>query len=96
MEVLFAADVAVKEAVPAVVSRHRSAGVLTWGLLQLIEAEVFAEIAATGKHSSGILAMLSAPVTLEYLKVGRAVSFDGHDFVPPMFGAIEQAWRHVN
>lgn len=35
MDPLFAADAAVKEAVPAVVSRHRTAGVLTWALLRL-------------------------------------------------------------
>jgi len=38
MDVLFAADGAVREAVPAVVQRHRSAGVLTWALLHKIEA----------------------------------------------------------
>ncbi|MDT8837652.1 DUF2471 family protein [Paraburkholderia fungorum] len=96
MEILFAADAAVKETVPAVVSRHRPAGVLTWGLLHQIEAEVLAEVAASGKHSSRILAMLRAPGALEYPKDDRAVSFDDHDFVPPVFGVIEQAWRHAN
>jgi hypothetical protein len=50
MDVLFAADAAVRDAVPAVVQRHRSAGVLTWALLHSIEAEVLADVAATGKH----------------------------------------------
>ena len=67
MDVLFAADAAVKEAVPAVVLRHREAGVLTWALLHQIESEVLAEVAATGKHSARMLDMLRAPAVLDYL-----------------------------
>ena len=96
MEALFAADAAVKEAVPAVVLRHRTAGVLTWALLHQIESEVLADVAATGKFNPRILNMLRAPAALDYPKDDRAVSFDGHDFVPPVFGAIDDAWRRVN
>ena len=96
MDVLFAADAAVREAVPAVVQRHRSAGVLTWSLLHKIEAEVLADVAATGKHSKRILDMIRAPAALEYPKDDRPASFDGHDFVPIVYGAIEDAWRRVN
>lgn len=96
MDVLFAADAAVREAVPAIVQRYRSAGVLTWALLHKIEAEVLADVAATGGHSKRILDMMRAPAALEYPKDDRPASFDGHDFVPIVFGAIEDAWRRVN
>lgn len=96
MDVLFASHAAVTEAVPAVVLRHRSVGVLTWALLHRIESEVLAEVAATGKHSVRILDMLRAPAALDYPKDDRPVSFEGHDFVPPVFGAIDDAWRRVS
>jgi hypothetical protein len=96
MDVLFAADAAVREAVPAIVLRHRSAGVLTWALIHQIESEVLAEVAASGKHSPRMLNMLRAPAALDYPKDDRPVSFQGHDFVPPVFGAIDDAWRRVN
>jgi hypothetical protein len=96
MDVLFAAEAAVQEAVPAVVQRHRSAGVLTWHLLHQIESEVLAEVAATGKHSRRILDMLRAPAALGYPKDDRSALFEGHDFVPIVFGAIADAWRRVN
>jgi Protein of unknown function (DUF2471) len=96
MDVLFAAASAVKEAVPAVVQRHRSAGVLTWALLYRIESEVLADVAATGKHSKRILDMLRAPAALSYPKDERPASFEGHEFVPIVFGAIDEAWRRVN
>lgn len=96
MDVLFAAHAAVKEAVPAVVLRYRPAGILTWALLHRIESEVLAQVAATGNHSARILDMLRAPAALDYPKDDRPVSFDGHDFVPPVFGAVDDAWRRVN
>ena len=96
MDPLFAANAAVKEVVPAVVLRHRATGILTWALLHQIESEVLAEVAATGKHSRRILDMLRAPEALDYPKDNRPVSFEGHDFVPIVFGAIDDAWRRVN
>jgi Protein of unknown function (DUF2471) len=96
MDVLFAADAAVRDAVLAVVQRHRSAGVLTWALLHTIEAAVLADVAATGKHSKRILDMIRAPAALAYPKDESPASFEGHDFVPIAFGAIEDAWRRVN
>ncbi|WP_028224937.1 MULTISPECIES: DUF2471 family protein [Paraburkholderia] len=96
MDVLFSANAAVQEVVPAVVQRHRAAGVLTWALLHKIEAEVLAQVAATGKHSMRILDMLRAPAALDYPKDDRPVSFEGHDFVPIVFGAIDDAWRRVH
>lgn len=96
MDVLFSANAAVKEVVPTVVQRHGAAGVLTWALFHEIEVEVLAEVAATGKHSTRILDMLRAPAALEYPKDDRPVSFEGHDFVPIVFGAIDDAWRRIH
>lgn len=96
MDVLFAANAAVKEVVPVVVLRYRAAGILTWDLLHPIEAEVLAEVAASGKHSKRILDMLRAPAALEYPKDNREASFEGNDFVPVIFGEIAEAWRRVN
>lgn len=96
MDVLFAAEAAVKEAVPAVVQRHRSAGVLTWAVLHRIESEVLADVASTGKHSKRILEMLRAPAAFNYPNDDRPASFEGHGFVPIVFGAIDEAWRRVN
>lgn len=61
MDALFSANAAVQQVVPAVVQRYRAAGVLTRALLHNIEAEVFAQVAATGKYSMRILDMLRAP-----------------------------------
>src|SRR5260370_42236415 len=77
-------------------TEHRSAGVLTWALLHKIEGEVLADVAATGNHSKRILDMIRAPAALDYPKDDRPASFDGHDFVPIVFGAIEDAWPRVN
>ncbi|SAK70276.1 hypothetical protein AWB82_04205 [Caballeronia glebae] len=96
MDQLLAADAAVKEAVPALVNRYRVAGVLTWAILHQIEADVLAEVAATGEHSHRVLNMLRASPALEYPKDDRPVSFEGHDFVPPVFGAVDDAWRRVS
>jgi hypothetical protein len=96
MDELFAAEVAVREAVPAVVQRHRPAGVLTWELLHRIESEVLAEVAATGQHNKRILEMLRAPAALSYPRDDRPASFKGHDFTPIVFEAIDEAWRRVN
>jgi hypothetical protein len=79
-----------------VVQRYRSEGVLTWALVHKIEGEVLADVAATGNHSKRILDMIRGPAVLDYPKDDRPASFDGHDFVPIVFGAIEDAWRRVN
>lgn len=92
-EALYAADAALKEAVLAAVLRHRAAGVLTWSLLHRIEAEVFAEVAAAGRHSARMLGMLRASPAMGYLRDDSPVSFEGHDVVPTVFSAIDGAWR---
>ncbi|MBC8641570.1 DUF2471 family protein [Caballeronia sp. EK] len=96
MDAFYAADEALKEAVPGIVERHRSAGVLTWALLHRIESEVFSEVAATGKYNARMLGMLRAPAVLDYPKNDQPVSFEGHDVVPSVFRAIDDAWRRGN
>ena len=96
MEELWSANTAIQERVPAIVARYRSAGVLTWRLLRRIEHEVLAEVAATGRHPKWVLDALRAPVALDYPADGQAVSFEGHDFVPPVFAAIDDEWHRAN
>ena len=93
MEELWSAHTAVQERVPAIVARYREAGALTWRLLHRIEREVIAEVASTGRHAEWVLDALRAPAALDYPTDGRTVSFEGHDFVPPVFAAIDDAWR---
>jgi hypothetical protein len=96
MDALYAADAALKEAVPAAVLRHRAAGTLTWALIHQIESEVLAEVSSTGKHSARTLGMLRASPAMFYPKDDRPVSFEGHDVVPSVFGAIYAEWNRVN
>jgi len=93
MDVLFAAEAAVREAVPEVVARHKAEGALTWALIHRIEAEVLADVASTGKHSKRILDMIRAPAALDYPTDDRPVSFKGHDVVPIVFKVIDEAWH---
>lgn len=56
MDVLFAAEAAVQEAVPAVVQRHRSTGVLTWKLLRQMEEELQSidkDLRTSGNEAAG-------------------------------------------
>ena len=93
MDVLFAAEAAVQEVVPAVVQRHRSTGVLTWKLLRQMEEEVLNEAASTGNHSRRILDMLRAPASFRSPSDDQVVAFEGRDFVPIVYGAIAEAWH---
>ncbi|MDQ7979866.1 DUF2471 family protein [Paraburkholderia sp. SARCC-3016] len=92
MDVLYAADAALKDAVPSAVQRHRAAGTLTWALIHQIESEVFAEVSSTGKHSAQMLRMLRASPAMGYPQDDRPVSFEGHDVIPSVFGAIYAEW----
>jgi hypothetical protein len=96
MEELWSAQTSTQESVSAVVVCHRAEGVLTWRLLHEIEREVLGEAAFTGKHPSRLLNMLRVPAVLDYPKGDRIVSFEGHDFVPLLLAAIDDAWRRVN
>jgi len=46
---LYAAETAIRDAVPIVLSRRRAAGVLTWKLLHQIEDEVFSVVSRNGR-----------------------------------------------
>jgi len=91
--VLFDAQAAVETVLPHVVARHRSKGVLTWKLIHRIEEEVLSEVCAEGIFSPRLLQMICAPAALSYPNDDQPVSFEGHDFVPIVFSAIDRAWR---
>ncbi|WP_350357274.1 DUF2471 family protein [Paraburkholderia fungorum] len=94
--VLFDAQAAAEEVVPRIVARHRSTGVPTWKLLHQMEEEVLAEVSSTGQFSDRLLQMICAPAVLSYPNDDRPASFEGHDFVPIVFAALERAWREVH
>ena len=94
--ILFDAEAAVQEVVPRVVERHRAKGILTWNLLHRLEEEVLSEVSSSGRFSKRLLEMICAPAALSYPNDDCPVSFEGHDFVPIVFGAIEKAWRQVH
>lgn len=96
MDALYASDADLKNAVPSAVQRHRTAGTLTWALIHQFESEVLAEVSSTGKHSARLLGMLRASPAMGYPKDDRPVSFEGHDVVPSLFGAIYAEWNRAN
>ncbi|EIM99277.1 hypothetical protein WQE_19804 [Paraburkholderia hospita] len=93
--VLFDAQAAVEAVLPDVVARHRGKGILTWKLIHQIEEEVLSEVRAGGRFSPRLLQMICAPAALSYPKDEGPVSFEGHDFVPIVFSAIDRAWRLI-
>ena len=96
MDELSRADEEVREIVPAIVSRHRSVGILTWALLHEIESEVLALLTAEGNYSKHVLNMMRAPKVMGYPTDNREVSFKGHGAVSLIFSAIEKAWNKVH
>lgn len=94
--ILFDAEAAVQEVVPRVVERHRAKGILTWKLLHKLEEEVLSEVSSSGRFSKRLLETICAPAALSYPNDDRPASFEGHDFVPIVLGAIEKAWRQVH
>jgi hypothetical protein len=95
-EALDKAEEAIKEAVPAIVRRHRAAGILTWRLMHQIEREVLSEVAATGLHSRQLLGMLRSSGLMEYPQDDSEVSLKGHEAVPVVFCEVEKAWSRVD
>ncbi|MBF6987276.1 DUF2471 domain-containing protein [Cupriavidus sp. IK-TO18] len=91
-----AAESSIVAATPAIVAKHRSAGILTWNLIHQIEDEVIREVAQTGKHPSNLLRMLRASPMLGYPKDDTPADFTGSDVLPLTFGAIQDAWNRVN
>jgi hypothetical protein len=95
MEDLLSAQASVQMMTPAIVAHYRSAGVLTWNLLHLMEDEVLESLEEDG-YPDWILDMLRAPESPEYPHDEHAVSFEKHDFIPPVFAAIDDEWRQVD
>ncbi|KAA1004352.1 DUF2471 family protein [Paraburkholderia panacisoli] len=93
--ILFDAEAAVQAVVPGIVARHRAKGILTWKLIHQIEEEALSEVASGGRFSERLLQMICAPAALSYPNNDEPVSFEGHDFVPLVFAAIDRAWRQV-
>lgn len=93
---LRAVDHAASHAVPAVVMRYREAGILTWALLHQIEAEVLAELRATGDHDVDVLNMMRSAEALGYPSDDRPASFEGKQLVPIIMGKIEKEWWRVH
>lgn len=90
------ADDAIREIAPAVVRRHRAAGILTWRLMHQMESELFAELEATGRHSPQMLRMMRSQGVMGYPKDDREFSLEGHEVVPAAFIALEEAWARVD
>ncbi|WP_443678753.1 DUF2471 family protein [Paraburkholderia unamae] len=95
MEDLLAAQAWVQMTTPAVVAHYRSAGVLTWNLLHAMEEEVLESLEDEG-YPDWIVDMLRAPHAPEYPHDDHAVSFEAHDFIPPVFAAIDDEWRRAD
>lgn len=91
-----AAESSIIEATPAIVAKHRAAGILTWKLIHQIEDEVMHEVAQSGKHAPALLRMLKASPMLGYPKDDTPADFTGHDVMPATFSAIQDAWNRVN
>lgn len=95
-EALDRVEQAITELAPAVVRRHRSAGILTWRLMHQMESELFTELEATGQHSPQMLRMMRSQGVMGYPKDDREFSLEGHEVVPAAFTALEEAWARVD
>lgn len=87
---------AAERIVPGVVTRHRSAGILTWALLHQMEAEVLAVLEATGEHDPAALRIIRSASVFGYPTDERTVSFGEDEAIPIIFDQIVGAWRRVH
>lgn len=96
MNPIEAADLAIREALPPIIARYRSAGTLTWRTLHRIQAEVLADVAAGGRHAPHILRMVVAPDVMCYPTDDSPVNFGDANAIPLTFAAITDAWRRTH
>ncbi|MGH8786849.1 MAG: DUF2471 family protein [Cupriavidus necator] len=96
MDIIYEAETAIREAAPAIVTRHRGAGHLSWRLLHQIEDEVVAAIEATRKVDPGILRMMRASPLMGYPKNDEPADFSNAGAVAVTFSIIVEAWKHVH
>jgi hypothetical protein len=89
-------DDVLDDLVPPVVARYREAGTLTWSLLHRIEGEVLEEALASGQLSAATVKMIRSHEAFLYPKDDRPASFVGHEVMPVVFGAIEDAWNRLH
>ncbi|SPD47481.1 DUF2471 family protein [Cupriavidus neocaledonicus] len=96
MDPIHVAETAIREAAPAIVTRHRAAGHLTWRLLHQIEDEVVAAVEATRKVNPDILRMMRASPLMGYPKNDERADFGSAGAVAVTFSIIVEAWNHVH
>ncbi|QWC91265.1 DUF2471 family protein [Cupriavidus metallidurans] len=96
MQALFAAEAAIREGLPPIIQRHRTVGRLTWRLLHQIEVGIFADLAASGRHSAPVLGMLRSSGLMRYPQDESVVSLAGHRAVPVAFKAILDLWPRLH
>ena len=96
MRLLANVDDVLEEVVPPVVARYRDAGTLSWALIHQIESDVLKEALKSGRLSSPAVNTVRSHEAFGYPKDDRPASFDGHDVLPIVFGAIWDAWRNVH
>ena len=61
-----------------------------------MKEEVLVEVKVSGRFSDRLLQMMCAPAVLNYPNDDRPAPFEGHDFVPIVFAALDRAWRQVH
>lgn len=96
IEDLEKAAAAVKAALPRIIEKHRSSGILTWSLLHQIEREVLEDVANEGRHKPRTLNMLRSIPAMGYPTDDRPVSFKGHEAISSAFAMIHDAWQRVH
>ena len=96
MNELDSAVAAVQEALPLLIHRHRSSGILTWALLHQIEREVLEDVESDGDHHPQVLRMLRSIPAMGYPNDDRLASFEGHGAISSAFSMIFKAWQRVH
>lgn len=96
MKELDSASAAVQEALPRIIHRHRSSGILTWALLHQIEQEVLEDVEADGEHHPQVLRMLRSIPAMGYPNDDSPASFEGHGVISSAFSMIFKAWQRVH
>lgn len=92
-----AVEARLRQAVGALVVRHRSNGdVLTWRLLHAIEEEAFKEIQTAGDLDALHVRMFQSPPLFRYPRTDEPVDFGDSNALPMAFSMIYQAYRQAH
>jgi hypothetical protein len=65
-------------------------------LIHRIESEVLEKALTSGQLSATVVRMIRSHEAFGYPKDERAVSFEGHELMPIVFGAIQDVWRRLH